>query len=45
MFHSRMLGAGTCRYAERFFELPREEYIELAGRIRAAEPSAPANGR
>lgn len=45
MFHSRMLAAGTCRYAERFFELPREEYIELAGRIRAAEPSAPANGR
>src|ERR1035438_10870569 len=33
MFHSRMLGAGTCRYAERFFELPREEYIDLVGRI------------
>jgi len=45
MFHSRMLGAGMCRYAERFFELPREEYIELLGRIRAAEPAAPANGR
>ncbi len=40
MFHSRMLGAGECRYAERFFELPREEYIELAGRIRAAESPA-----
>jgi LmbE family N-acetylglucosaminyl deacetylase len=38
MFHSRMLGAGQCRYAERFFEVPREEYIELVGRIRAAEP-------
>ncbi len=42
MFHSRMLGAGECRYAERFFELPREEYIELAGRIRAAELAAAA---
>ncbi len=36
MFHSRMLGAGQCRYAERFFEVPREEYIELVDRIRAA---------
>ena len=42
MFHSRLLGAGECRYAERFFELPREEYIELVGRIRAAESSAAA---
>ena len=40
MFHSRMLGAGECRYAERFFELPREEYIDLVGRIRAAESAA-----
>ncbi len=36
MFHSRMLGAGECRYAERFFELPRKEYIELVERVRAA---------
>lgn len=36
MFHSRMLGAGECRFAERFFELPGKEYIELVGRIRAA---------
>jgi len=36
MYHSRMLGAGECRYAERFFELPRKEYIELVERIRAA---------
>jgi hypothetical protein len=42
MFHSRMLGAGECRYAERFFELPREEYIELADRVRAAESAAMA---
>lgn len=37
MFHSRMLGTGQCRYAERFFEIPRKEYIELVDRIRAAE--------
>jgi LmbE family N-acetylglucosaminyl deacetylase len=37
MYHSRMLGAGECRYAERFFELPRKEYIELVERVRAAE--------
>jgi hypothetical protein len=36
MFHSRMLGAGECLYAERFFELPRQEYIELVERVRAA---------
>jgi len=39
MYHSRMLGAGECRYAERFFELPRKEYIELVERIRAAGSS------
>jgi N-acetylglucosamine malate deacetylase 1 len=37
MYHSRMLGAGECRYAERFFELPREEYVELVARVRARE--------
>jgi N-acetylglucosamine malate deacetylase 1 len=37
MYHSRMLGAGECSYAERFFELPREEYIALVERVRAAE--------
>lgn len=35
-FHSRLLGAGECRYAERFFELPREEYIDFIARLRAA---------
>jgi hypothetical protein len=30
-----MLGAGECRYAERFFELPRAEYIELVDRVTA----------
>ena len=37
MYHSRMLGAGECKYAERFFEAPRQEYIELVKRVRAAE--------
>jgi LmbE family N-acetylglucosaminyl deacetylase len=37
MYHSRMLGAGECSYAERFFELPREEYIALVDRVRQAE--------
>lgn len=40
MYHSRMLGAGECRYAERFFELPGKDYIELVERIRAADSSA-----
>jgi len=40
MFHSRMLAAGQCRYAERFFEIPREEYIELVERVRASESKA-----
>jgi len=39
MYHSKMLGAGECRFAERFFELPRKEYIELVERIRAAGSS------
>lgn len=34
MYHSKLLGAGECRYAECFFELPREEYIELVERVR-----------
>lgn len=37
MYHSRMLGAGECRYAERFFELPREEYIDLVDRVQTAD--------
>jgi hypothetical protein len=45
MYHSRMLGAGECRFAERFFEIPRKEYIELVERIRAAGSPAPANAR
>jgi N-acetylglucosamine malate deacetylase 1 len=36
MYHSRMFGAGESRYVERFFELPRAEYIELVERIRAS---------
>jgi LmbE family N-acetylglucosaminyl deacetylase len=34
MYRSRLLGAGECRYAECFFEVPRTEFIELVNRIR-----------
>jgi LmbE family N-acetylglucosaminyl deacetylase len=34
MYRSRLLGAGECRYAECFFEVPRVEFIELVNRIR-----------
>jgi LmbE family N-acetylglucosaminyl deacetylase len=37
MYRSRLLGAGMCKYAECFFELPRREYIELVERIQAVE--------
>jgi N-acetylglucosamine malate deacetylase 1 len=36
MYHSRMLGAGQCRYAERFLEIPKREYIELVEQARSA---------
>jgi LmbE family N-acetylglucosaminyl deacetylase len=38
MYHSRMLGAGMCQYAERFFEIPKREYIEAVRKVRAAGP-------
>ena len=38
MFHSRMLGAGMCKYAERFFEIPKREYIEVIRKVRNAKP-------
>jgi LmbE family N-acetylglucosaminyl deacetylase len=37
MYHSRMLGAGICKYAERFFEVPKDEYIELIQKAQTAE--------
>jgi LmbE family N-acetylglucosaminyl deacetylase len=39
MYHSRMLGAGECLYAERFFEVPRQEFIELVEKVQAANRS------
>ena len=36
MYRSRLLGAGQCRYAECFFEIPRKEFIELVDRVRTA---------
>lgn len=43
MYHSRMLGAGECRYAERFFELPRQEYIELVEQVRSGASALAAS--
>jgi LmbE family N-acetylglucosaminyl deacetylase len=39
MYHSRMLGSGVCKYAERYFEIPSLEYIELVERVHAGESS------
>lgn len=46
MYRSRLLGSGMCKYAECFFEVPRQEYIELVDRVQAAEyrPAAVAPG-
>ena len=43
MYHSKMLGAGECRFAERFLELPQKEYIELVERVRAADLAGKLN--
>jgi LmbE family N-acetylglucosaminyl deacetylase len=40
MYHSRMLGAGICQYAERFFEIPKREYIEVIQKVREASKPA-----
>lgn len=37
MYHSRMLGSGMCQYAERFFEMPKREYIEVVQKVRGVE--------
>jgi LmbE family N-acetylglucosaminyl deacetylase len=37
MYRSRLLGAGECQYAECFFEIPRQEFIDLAERVRITE--------
>lgn len=37
MYHSRLLGAGMCRYAECFFEIATPEYLDLIERIRSKE--------
>jgi LmbE family N-acetylglucosaminyl deacetylase len=41
MYHSRMLGAGMCQYAERFFEIPKQEYIELIKKVRGVTSKSP----
>ncbi len=37
MYRSRLLEVGTCRYAECFFEIPRQEYIELVANMQRIE--------
>jgi hypothetical protein len=37
MYHSRLLGAGMCNYAECFFEVPKQEYIELVQRAQTVK--------
>jgi LmbE family N-acetylglucosaminyl deacetylase len=37
MYRSRLLGSGECRYAECFFELPRQEFIDLVERVRTKD--------
>lgn len=36
MFHGSSLGAGECRFAERFFEIPGEDFSRVVGTIRSA---------
>jgi len=33
MYHSRVFGAGECKYAERFFEIPGKEYIKVVSSL------------
>lgn len=33
MYHSRCFGAGVCRYAEKFFEIPAEDYVTVVNKI------------
>ncbi len=33
MYHSREFGAGVCRYAERFFEIPSVEYVGVVNKV------------
>ena len=37
MYHSRAFGAGTCKYAERFFETPGSDFVKIVGKIREQE--------
>jgi N-acetylglucosamine malate deacetylase 1 len=36
MFNSRLLPAGEARFVERYFELPRKEFVELMAAVNAA---------
>jgi N-acetylglucosamine malate deacetylase 1 len=41
MYRSRLLGSGQCKYAECFFEVPRQEYIRLVDHVQATERRQP----
>ncbi len=34
MYHSRSFGAGECKYAERFFEIPGDEFVEIVTKLK-----------
>ena len=42
MYHSRMLPAGAARYVEAYFEIPREEYLDLVSAVIRAEGASPS---
>jgi N-acetylglucosamine malate deacetylase 1 len=43
MYRTRLLEAGSAKYAECFFELPRSEFVHIVERIQAAEGRSPRN--
>jgi len=34
MYHARAFGAGVCRYAERFFEMPGDDFVKVVNALR-----------
>jgi len=35
MYHSKSFGAGECKYAERFFDIPGDDYVQVIRKIRS----------
>lgn len=40
MYHSKTLGAGVCKYAEKFFEIPAEDYVGVVKKLRRTRKSS-----